>query len=462
MAMNRAEAFFASIKTKTVAFVGVGVTNTATVRLFLEQGIRCIVCDRKNRDQIGEAALELEAAGAELRLGDRYLQGLEADLLFRAPGVYFHSPDIAALRKQGIVVTSEMEVFFDLCPCKTIAITGSEGKTTTSTVTAEILKAQGHTVHLGGNIGKALLPLIFHIQPEDLAVVELSSFQLLSMRPCPTVSAITNITPDHLDVHGTMEEYVGAKRNIFLHQNAFTHTVLNADNSVTASFAPEIRGQCRLFSLEHPVEHGAFYQDGVLYRAANGAAEAVLSAKDIRVPGMHNVANFLTALCATADFAQAPAVQAAAKAFGGVEHRLEFVREQNGVRWYNDSIATAPTGVIAGLRSFDRKMILIGGGYDKKISFDPMAPAIVERVRLLILTGPTAPAIEAAVKACPAYRDGNPEIIMASDIPEAVAIAHNRATSGDIVSLSPACASFDAYPNFEARGRHFKELVQAL
>jgi UDP-N-acetylmuramoylalanine--D-glutamate ligase len=459
---TKAELFFAAMAGKTIAFVGVGVSNNDTIRLFLSKGIRVIVCDRRSREQVGALAGELETAGAQLRLGDDYLENLDADIVFRAPGVYFYSPAMAALRERGVIVTSEMEVFFDLCPCRTIAITGSEGKTTTSTVIAEMLKAQGLTVHLGGNIGKALLPFIFTIQPDDVAVVELSSFQLLSMHPQPDVAVVTNITPDHLDVHGSLEEYIGAKRNIYLHQTAFSRTVLGADNAVTASFAPQVRGDCRLFSLDKAVEHGAFYRDGVLFAADHGQIREILRAKDIRVPGMHNVANYLAAICAVTGLVGENAIRHVAGDFHGVEHRLEFVRELDGVRWYNDSIATAPPAVIAGLRAFGQKLILIGGGSDKKISYDPLAPALVRYAKLLLLAGPTAPLIEAAVKAQPDYTGDNPEILHVRDIPEAVAIARQRAIPGDVVTLSPASASFNAYKNFEERGRHFKELVNAL
>jgi len=459
---SKAEIFFESIKNKKVAFIGIGVSHIDTAKLFLAQGIETIVCDRRERDSFGTTADELENLGANLRFGNSYLENLGADIVFRSPGVYFYSKELSSLRDSGAVITSEMEVFFDLCPCKTIAVTGSEGKTTTTTIISEMLKAQGKTVHLGGNIGKALLPIIFEITPDDFAVVELSSFQLLSMRPSPAISIVTNLTPDHLDVHSSMEEYVDAKRNIFLHQNAFSRTVLNDDNAITKSFEPQPRGERMMFSLSKPVHHGAYLQDGILYRSLNGKAEAVISASDIKLPGLHNVANYLTAICAVTGYVDSENILKAAKEFGGVEHRLELVREVNGVKWYNDSIATAPPAVIAGLRAFSQKLIIIGGGYDKNIPFDDMAPDIVERVKLLILTGPTAVKIEAAVKNVPAYKQGSPEIIMAADIPEAVKIAAQNAKAGDIVSLSPASASFDAYPNFAARGRHFKELVNVL
>jgi UDP-N-acetylmuramoylalanine--D-glutamate ligase len=459
---TRIEQFFRGMAGKRVAILGIGITNIGLARLFAEHGAIVTACDRRSREQLGDNAGILEDAGASLKLGGDYLADLDVDVVFRTPGMYYFLPELVALRERGVVVTSEMEVFFDLCPCKTIAVTGSEGKTTTTTIITEMLKAQGKTVHLGGNIGKALLPLIHEIREEDVAVVELSSFQLISMRCAPAISIVTNVTPDHLDVHSGMEEYINAKRNIYLHQNAFSRTVLNADNEITLSFSDGVRGERMLFSLSHPVEHGAYLQDGILYAARYGDVKAVLSASDIKIPGLHNVANYLAAICAVTGLADRENVRGVAGTFGGVEHRLEFVRELGGVRWYNDSIATAPPAVTAALRSFDQKLIIIGGGYDKQISFEPLAGDLVSRVKLLILTGPTAPKIEAVVKAHPDYRDGTPEIIMAEDIPHAVQIARQKAIPGDVVSLSPASASFDCYPNFEARGRHFKELVHGL
>ena len=464
---SRAELFFRSLADKTVAFIGIGVSHIETMKLFLARGISVLACDRRERSQFDAVAAELEALGAVLHLGEDYLENWEADIVFRSPGVYFYSPQINKLRERGLVVTSETEVFLDLCPCRVFAITGSEGKTTTSTLIAKILQAQGKTVHLGGNIGKALLPDIFAISPGDCAVVELSSFQLLSMRQAPDVALMTNITPDHLDVHADMAEYVGAKQNIYRHQNAFGRTVLNSDNELTASFAGEARGEVLMFSLQEPVVHGAYYQNGILYAVNRGESRPVLAAKDIKIPGLHNVANYLAAICATAGCtgdaaANDEAVRQVAGTFGGVEHRLEFVRELDGVRWYNDSIATAPVGVIAGLNAFgDKKLVVIGGGKGKNIPFDPLAPEFIAHAKLLVLTGPTATEIAETVRNHPDYA-GTPEIIMARDIPQAVAIAREQAVAGDIVTLSPAAASFDAYPNFEARGRHYKSLVNDL
>ena len=452
--------FFASVKGKRVAFCGVGVSNTPLAAQFAAKGARVLACDKRSREQLGPAAAALEAAGAELRLGEGYLDHLEADIIFRTPGMYYHLPALRALREQGAVVTSEMEVFTQLCPCPVIAVTGSDGKTTTSTLIAKMLEAQGRRVHLGGNIGRALLPVIEEIDPGDIAVLELSSFQLISMRAGFDVAVITNVTPNHLDVHGSMEEYIDAKCNIFRHQNAFSKTVLNRDNAVTRGFAGEVRGELRFFSYHEEVARGAFLAgDGTLCFAAGSGAAPLLHKSEIKLPGEHNVENYLAAIAAVYDMVTPRAITEVARGFGGVEHRIELVAEKAGVRWYNDSIATSPTRTVAGLNAFGQKVILLAGGYDKKIPFQPMAAAVIDKVRLLILTGPTAGKIEAAVTSHPRYDARVLPILHAANLPEAVALARENAVPGDVALLSPACASFDAYPNFEARGRHFKALV---
>ena len=455
--------FWNNISSKKIAMCGIGVSNTPLILSFLEKGARVYACDRRDRAQIGELADRLEEAGAELRLGAGYLDNLEVDIIFRTPGMSFYLPELTAARKKGIAVTSEMEVFFDLCPATIFAITGSDGKTTTTTLIAEMLKAQGKTVHIGGNIGNPLLPIIDDIKSEDFVVVELSSFQLISMRKSPDVAVVTNVAPNHLDVHKDMDEYVEAKKNIILHQNAFSRTVLNLDNEITAGFKDFVRGQSLGFSMERRVKNGAWLDEkGDLHMSYRGIDAPIMNKKYITILGDHNVENYLTAIAAVWGFVSAENIRKVAKEFTGVEHRIEFVRELDGVKYYNDSIASSPTRTIAGLKAFDSKVILLAGGYDKHIPFEPMAPYVVDKVKLLLLCGPTAEAIEAAVKADPNYREGCPEIIHTNNLDESIDLAHSRAVAGDIVTLSPACASFDAFPNFAARGRFFKEKVMAL
>ncbi len=461
---ERIERFFEKMKGKKVAFCGIGVSNTPLVSQFLNKGASVIVCDRRTREQLGETADKLEKLGARLSLGNDYLKNLDVDVIFRTPGMRFNLPELEEARGKGIAVTSEMEVFFDLCPCPIYAVTGSDGKTTTTTIISELLKAQGRKVHLGGNIGRALLPLIEEISPDDVAVVELSSFQLISMRQAPDVAVVTNVSPNHLDVHKDMAEYINAKKNLFLHQNAFSRTVLNMDNQITAAFAEETRGQVLLFSRKAQPESGAYLaEDGMIMMAYHGEKIPVMPAAEIKIRGNHNIENYLAAISAVWGTVDVANIEKVAKSFGGVEHRAEFVRELDGVKYYNDSIATSPTRVISGTLSlYDEKIILIAGGYDKKIPFDVLGPVVVEKVKILILLGATADKIEAAVKGAPSYRQDQPVIIRVQNMQEAVRKARELAQRGDIVSLSPACASFDQYPNFETRGVHFKQLVNDL
>ncbi len=460
--MDRIARFFDDMKRKKIAFLGIGVSNTDVIRLFAEKGIETEARDKNDRDSLGGKAALLEEAGAKLILGENYLDGIDADVVFRTPGMNWWTPALAELRAGGAAVTSEMEVFFDLCPCRRYAVTGSDGKTTTTTILAEMLSAAGKTVWKGGNIGNALLPSIERIADGDAVVAELSSFQLISMRTSPEVAVVTNVAPNHLDVHKDMEEYIEAKRNILRHQNAFSRAVLNADNVITASMAELVRGDLRWFSRQNMVRNGACLDgDGFLCYCEHGAVTRLFHKDEIRVPGMHNVENYLAAIAALWGEVEPEIMLKIAREFPGVEHRIEFVRERGAVKWYNDSIATSPTRTIAGLACFKQKVILIGGGYDKKLSYGPLAPHLIEKTKLLILSGPTAEKIAAAVREHPDYH-GSPEIAFVGGMEEAVKLADGRASAGDVVTLSPASASFDRYRNFELRGRHFKELVGGL
>ena len=456
--MNK-EQFFTSIQGKTVTFCGIGRSHMPLIRLFQEKGALVSARDKRSLEELGDNGKALQEWGVQLILGENYLEDLREDIIFRTPGMKYHLPQLEAARKRGAAVTSEMEVFFQLCPCKIYAVTGSDGKTTTTSIIAELLKAQGKTVHLGGNIGKPLLPEIESIQPEDCAVVELSSFQLISMRESPDVAVVTNLSPNHLDVHKDMQEYIDAKKNILLHQGAFSRTVLNAGNEITASFAPQVRGDCWMFRRGAPVERGVWCDGETIY--VHG--QPLLPISQIRIPGWHNVENYMAAIAAVWGDVEPQTIRHVAETFAGVEHRAEFVRELGGVKYYNDSIATSPTRVISGMLSlFPQKILMIAGGYDKHIPFEPLGPAVCEKVKTLILLGSTAQKIQDAVMAAPQYREGCPEILRVETMEEAVAAAAAHAQPGDIVSLSPACAAFDLYPNFEVRGRHFKEIVNKL
>ncbi len=463
--MTKVQNFFKDNKDKKVAFIGAGVSHYDLIKLFLEKGIKVCVCDKKEKEKFDSEKYDaLYKMGAEFCLGENYLEGIySCDIIFRTPGMYFNSPALKKAREMGIVVTSEMEVFFDLCPCKIYAVTGSDGKTTTTTLISEFFKAEGKKVFLGGNIGKALLPAIENIDENDVAVVELSSFQLISMRKSPDVAVITNIAPNHLDVHGTMEEYINAKTNIIAHQSAFSKAVLNNDNEITKNLESMVRGKLVTFSRKSKVNCGAYLsENGTLCYNNFGNKTEILPMSDIKLPGIHNVENYLTAISAVWGEVSINNIIKVAKTFGGVEHRIEFVRERDGVKWYNDSIATSPTRVLAGLASFNQKLIVIAGGYYKKIPFEPLGKPVNEKVKILILLGITADKIEKAVTECEYYDPSKLKIIHVNTLEEAVKVADELSEKGDIVTLSPACASFDMYPNFEVRGQHFKKLVNEL
>ena len=457
------DTFFENIKGKRVAFIGIGTSNLALIKLFADKGAKVTACDRQSFEKLGENAVKAKEYGAELVLGDDYLSKIEADVVFRSPGTPFYKEELVNLRNKGVVLTSEMEVFFDLCPCKTIAVTGSDGKTTTTTIISELLKASGMNVRLGGNIGKPLLPEIESVNESDCAVVELSSFQLISMRKSPDVAVVTNLAPNHLDIHKDMQEYVDSKKNIILHQNAFSKTVLNLDNEITNDFSESVRGQLAKFSIKEKLYNGAYLDGTTICYSDYGKVTEIMDIKDIKIPGMHNVENYLAAISAVWGMVDVDTIVAVARTFGGVAHRAEFVREYNGVKYYNDSIASSPTRTALGTLSlYDEKIIIIAGGYDKHIPYEPLGPVINDKVKVLILLGDTAPKIEKAVKEAENYNADDITIITVENMEQAVEVAVQYGEEGDIVSLSPASASFGLYKNFEERGNHFKSIVKSL
>lgn len=451
-----------TLKGKRVAVIGIGVSNQPLLWLLLKAGINVTACDRKDRAALGKIADELEAAGCRLKLGPDYLEGLNQDVIFRTPGL--HPRYLEKARAGGSTITSEMEVFFRVCPCPIIAVTGSDGKTTTTTIIARLLEAAGYTIHLGGNIGHPLLSEADGISPEDWAVVELSSFQLMTMEQSPHIAVLTNLAPNHLDVHTDMEEYVEAKAVVLKYQDSGNRAVCNWDNEITQKLSKRTAGRLLYFtrSPREKPERGCWIQGGSIWYRDNSQAggREILPLDSILLPGVHNVENYMAAICAVQGLVPDETIRDFAGTFGGVEHRIELVRERRDVRWYNDSIASSPSRTIAGLNSFSEKVILIAGGKDKGISYDSLGPVVNEHVKLLILCGATAAVIRQAVEKAENYR--GLEIVEVSDYPGAVELADRRSKAGDVVILSPASTSFDRFKNFEERGRVFKELVRAL
>lgn len=453
------------LKGKKVTVMGIGISNRPLIKLLLDTGISVTAHDKQTRERLGETADTLEKAGCKLILGENYLDGIDGDVIFRSPGI---RPDLPAFEKavsSGAVLTSEMEAFFEVCPCRIIAVTGSDGKTTTTSIIAELLKTAGYTVHIGGNIGTPLLDRADCMKKDDICVLELSSFQLMTMKKSPDIAVITNIAPNHLDIHRDMQEYVDAKKNIFQNAPQPEIVVLNADNDITRAFAESVTGEVRYFSIHERVGNGAFLDAGTVFSCDGGKTTygggkytPVVEENHIKIPGIHNVENYMAAFSAVRDFVSAEVMEKVARSFGGVEHRIEFVRELRGVKYYNDSIASSPSRTTAGLRSFDEKVILIAGGKDKGVPFDGLGKEICEHVKALVVTGWTAGKIKDAVL----NAGGTMPIIEEEDFEKAVKTAAKIAKEGDTVLLSPACTSFDRFKNFEERGRFFKDIVNGL
>ncbi len=464
--MVKFEEYLSSLRNKTVAVIGIGVSNRPLIELLLSRGVAVTACDKKDRATLGAPAEELVGKGCRLRLGPDYLKDLTEDVIFRTPGMRPDLPELNAAVERGSTLTSEMEVFFEVCPCPILAVTGSDGKTTTTTIIAELLRAAGKTVHLGGNIGHPLLSETGGMRAGDIAVLELSSFQLMTMTRSPHIAVVTNLAPNHLDVHKDYAEYISAKENIFTHQSASDIAVFNADNEVTRSFVGRQRGALRTFSRRETVERGAYLapddagEGQAIWMSNENGRRQVLPLAEIKLPGIHNVENYMAAIAAVDRLVPDKIIRDFAKNFGGVEHRIELVRELDGVRYYNDSIASSPSRTIAGLNAFPEKVILIAGGKDKGISYGSLGPVVNEHVKLLILCGATAGVIRASVEQAENY--GGLEIADVEDYHQAVSLARSRAKEGDVVILSPASTSFDRFANFMERGRVFKEIVNSL
>lgn len=449
-----------SLKGKRVVVIGIGVSNTPLIELLLDNGLPITVCDMRTAESVGDLARSFAARGAKLSLGADYLDALsDCDVIFRTPGLLPTDPALVAAKEGGALVTSEMEAFFALCPCRTIAITGSDGKTTTSSIIAELLKAGGRRVHLGGNIGKPLLTEIPDMQPDDIAVLELSSFQLHSIDIRPDTAIVTNVSPNHLDKHIDFDDYITAKRRIFENQRPEDILILNSDNPYTAKFAVSAPSTVKQFSRRETLGNGVFCRDDMIYCSRNYEVESLIPASEILLPGVHNVENYMAAFSAVDGMVSAEMCRKVARTYGGVAHRLELVRKLNGVSYINDSIASSPTRTIAGLRAMKKKPILIAGGHDKHIPFDTLADEISERVKALYLVGDTAEQIAKAVRRSVFFDASRLPINIVPDMRTAIETAKVNSISGDIILLSPACSSFDRFRNFAERGDLFREIV---
>ena len=456
----RLEEFKKNIKNKKVSVIGMGVSNIPAIKYLNKLGAYVIGRDKK--ESIPEELKDLD--NIEFVTGEDYLEGLkDSDYIFRSPGVKPSTPQIVEAVENGVILTSEMETFIHLTNATVIAITGSDGKTTSTTLASLFLKEAGKKVYVGGNIGTPLLDKVEDITEKDYVVLELSSFQLMTMKERINRAAITNLAPNHLDYHKDYEEYIEAKTNVFKNQMPDDILVLNEDDQLTPRFENIARGSVRKFSLNDNVENGVYYKDGKIVSSVGKKSEIIMDAKDVKLGVMHNIANICTASSLVIDICGADAIRRVAMSFGGVEHRMELVREINGVKWYNDSIASSPSRTIAGLKAFNQKIILIAGGYDKHIPYDVMGPYLMDKVKILILVGTTAPKIkESAIQEAQKRGVDTMPIVEFNNLKDAVDYANNSAKSGDIVAMSPASASFDLYDNFMVRGEYFKKLVNEI
>ncbi|NME84176.1 UDP-N-acetylmuramoyl-L-alanine--D-glutamate ligase [Clostridium sp. SM-530-WT-3G] len=444
---------------KKVAVVGIGVSNIPLINFLLKLGAEVTAFDKKTKEQLGEVAVDFENKGVKLELGEGYLDKLTGfEVVFKTPSMRIDSDALVRVKAEGAYVTSEMEEFVKYTKGKVFAVTGSDGKTTTTTIISKLLEAEGYKTWVGGNIGTPLFAQIEEIKDEDKVVLELSSFQLMTMKEEINVAVCTNLAPNHLDMHKDMQEYIDAKKNIFLYQQADDVLIVNRENDITYGFEKEAKGIVKEFSSKRVIENGAYYKDGVLYLEGI----EVCRKEDIVIKGMHNVENYLAAFLATMDDVSIANMKKVAESFAGVEHRCELVRELDGVKYYNDSIASSPTRTLAGLKAFDEKVILIAGGYDKHIPFEPLAYEGYPYIKELILVGATSDKIQAAFDKLEAEKGIKVNIQRVDTFEGAVMLAKKIAKSGDVVTLSPACAAFDLFPNFMVRGKRFKEVVNSL
>ncbi len=478
---EKANTYKAFLKGKKAIVIGAGISNIPLIGFLLDNGCEVNVRDKKDREALSQSLdiAALEERGVTFCLGEGYLRNMDADIIYKTPGVRYDNVEIIEAYDSGAFITSEMEAFISICPAKIVAITGSNGKTTTSTLCAKLLEASGHRVFLGGNIGKPLLSQIDEITPDDFVVLELSSFQLHTINKFenpglpyafitfPDSAIITNVSPNHLDWHLSMEEYAESKRAVFDFMKADRRLVTNADCPISSGFANEASAgdiDVVLFSRNASSGAGIFYRDGAIIRKNGGKEAKLMDTDEIIIPGLHNVENYMAAYAATEPWLTEDALYKVATTFTGVSYRLELCREKDGVRFYDSSIDSSPSRTEAALSAFpesmNKKINIILGGYDKKIPFDTsFGSTIIKKVKRAFICGDTAKKIQDAILRTPGFNEDTTELIMCDSFDEAVNGACKSAQSGECVLLSPACASFDAFKNFEERGKRFKEIV---
>ena len=464
MQNEKLEEFNNYIRFRKVAVIGLGVSNLPLLDYLHEQKARVTVFDQRNIDDISKEIMDkITDYSFEFSLGNNYLSNLKGfDLIFRSPSCLPTVPELVEEANRGAIVTTEIEMLIEMCPCKVIGVTGSDGKTTTTSLIYSILKKAGYNAWLGGNIGIPLFTKLPEMKEEDIVVLELSSFQLMGMKISPEISVITNITPNHLNIHKDYEEYIDAKKNIFKYQTEEGIVVLNYDNEITRECGKEANGKVIYFSSKEKLDDGYIVDDKKIKQCDDKIRKFILDTSEVKLRGTHNFENIATAIAATATLVDIDKAVEAVKEFESVEHRLEFVKEIDGVKWYNDSVSSSPTRTIAGLYSYDENIVLIAGGYDKNLDYKPIAKPIVEKVKSLILLGQTSGKIFDSVKEELELQGKTLPIHMCESLQETIEIAKREAKPGDVVLFSPASASFDMFKNFADRGNQFKKIVNSI
>lgn len=456
------------LKGRKVAVIGLGVSNIPLIDYLHDLKSNVTFFDGREIDDIDKNIVDkIVNFGMSFSFGKGYLEKLVGfDIIFRSPSCLPTVPELVREAQRGAIITTEIEMVIELCPSLVIGVTGSDGKTTTTTLIHEIIKEDGHNCFLGGNIGTPLFTRIKEMQPEDIVVLELSSFQLMNMKISPKISVITNITPNHLNIHTDMEEYVEAKKNIFKHQDKDGLVILNYDNEITRSCATEAPGKVVFFSSKDKNVNGYLVDtdDGKIKVSENGLRKHVFDTKNMKLRGVHNFENASCAIIATKELVKKESIDRVLTEFKGVEHRLELVKEtKNRIKWYNDSVSSSPTRTIAGLNAFSFKnIILIAGGYDKNLDYNVLAKPILDNCKSLILLGQTSDKIEKAVLLEQKKSKKDLNIYKCKSLNQAVQTANEIAIKGDIVLFSPASASFDMFKNFAERGEIFKQYVRDI
>jgi UDP-N-acetylmuramoylalanine--D-glutamate ligase len=461
---KKLEEFNNFLKNRKVAIIGLGVSNIPLLDYLYDKKANVTVFDSRTIDEIPKGTMDkITKYSFKFSLGQYYLEKLSGfDLIFRSPSCLPTLPQLVEEEKRGAIITTEIELVLKMTPSTVIGVTGSDGKTTTTTLIYEILKHAGYNCFLGGNIGTPLFTKINEMKQDDIVVLELSSFQLMGMEVSPNISVITNITPNHLNIHKDYDEYIEAKKNIFKYQSKKGTLVINYDNQITTTFDKEANGNVIYFSSKTKLDNGFIVDDNIIKESEAGIRKHILNVKDIKLRGVHNFENICTALAATSTLVDVETAAEAITNFKGVEHRLELVREVDGVKWYNDSVSSSPTRTIAGLNSYDEEIVLIAGGYDKNLDYTPIAKPIINKVKTLILLGQTSGKIFEAVKKEMENQNKQLKIYMCNTLEETVLLAQKTVKPGQIVLFSPASASFDMFKNFADRGEKFKNLVNKI